>query len=179
MDEKWNDTNFVEKTIFNIMALMLPKSELDYLKWDKRLEGAIVDPETPFTAEEKLQRYEALKKAINDLPSQFLDLNVAIDRDKSTLLLFAIDQINDKDQRFEIVKLLLQKGASIETISGLYEVKTNAINAAQEKGDFRLVGLFLGVGSREQLSLQSLEEARDILLNFVHKDIEIFKNYAK
>lgn len=113
---------------------MLPKSELDYLKWDKRLEGAIVDPETPFTAEEKLQRYEALKKAINDLPSQFLDLNVAIDRDKSTLLLFAIDQINDKDQRFEIVKLLLQKGASIETISGLYEVKQMQSMQHKRKG---------------------------------------------
>jgi hypothetical protein len=110
------------------MELMFEDRKLDWGGW--------LNP--PLTPEQKTQRHEDLKKAIeNILPA---DINKNLEyRDRmmdrqQTLLLQAIMCIKDSSRRLEIVKILIEKGAD-PRVQGFYYADVDPIGEAQKTYD--------------------------------------------
>lgn len=104
------------------------------LEWEEQLD--------PLTDEQQKARHKELKEMIQEIDEK--DINkVIIYRDgmmsrEQTLLLQAVMNISDADQRLEIVTLLLEKGAD-PLIEGFYYAPVNLMKEAELINDKQLI----------------------------------------
>ena len=118
--------------------------------WD-HLAGVSANPS--FTAQQKKERDENLKKAIEDILPEHIDAATVL-RDgmmsrEQTLLLHAIMMIDDPARRREIVEILLDKGADPD-VEGFYYQPVKPMEEAARANDPQLLEVLVKAKNKKE-----------------------------
>lgn len=168
------------------LNLMFEKKKLNWLHHEE------AEPIGPFSEKELIQRHEDLKKIIMQIPADHINDGIQF-RDgmstrTTTLLLHAIMNIKNAERRFEIVKLLIEKGANIHQQGYLFDLVNHIVDPLEEIEkikDRRLYCLYKNLNEND-LSKQTVGEISDLLLPYqieadrkLKEGLPKFDNYTK